>query len=82
MVLKVIERERRHVEVNNNKVQVQIKNKSYSRSLTIHGTKVDYVYNMIHMMFKELARSELNEIKLVCYKPPTQEGEINVIHAT
>ena len=71
MELKLVEHRKREI-LTEDKVQIQVKNKQYSRSLTAHGTNVDFVYNQIFMMMDALARSPQNRVMIVCYKPPVE----------
>lgn len=73
--IKVVEHEENHQFYKDEKIQVQIKSKYTSKSLTVYNLDVDYVHNMVYMMFKSLEASKGDIIKLVCRKPP-QKNDI------
>lgn len=52
------------------KVQVQIKDSNYSKSFTIYGMDVDYLFQQYFTITKKIAESPFNNIKIICYKPP------------
>ena len=52
------------------KVQVQIKDGSYSKSFTIYGMTVDYLFTQFFTIVKKIAESPVDGIRVICYKPP------------
>ena len=54
----------------NNKCQIQIKDGNYSRSFTVYGMNVDYLFEQFFTISKKIAESPVDGIKVICYKPP------------
>ena len=52
------------------KSQIQIKNGTTSKSFTVHGYDVDYLFNLFYMIMQKLIESPTDSIRMVCYKPP------------
>lgn len=52
------------------KCQIQVKSKTYSRSFTIYGMDTDYLFEILFNTIKQIAESPINPIKIICYKPP------------
>ena len=67
--LEIVEREKKNI-VSDDKCQIQVKNRYGSRSFTIKGIDIDYLFEVLFLTMKKICTSETNEIKLVCYKPP------------
>ena len=53
-----------------NKCQVQIKNGNYSKSFTVYGMDIDYLFEQFFTITKKIAESPIDGIKVICYKPP------------
>jgi len=57
-------------------VQVQIKsNKGHSRSFTIRGLGVDYIFGLFFTIIEKLTQTDSNKVQITCYKPPREEDE-------
>ena len=67
--LKVIEHISK-VRNNQDKVQVQVKNGTYSKSFTVYGMNVDYLFTQFFTIIKKIAESPIDGVKVICYKPP------------
>ena len=75
--VKVIEHEQKAMPQKDGKIQIQVKGKFYSKSLTIHNFDIEYAHNLIYMMFKSFENSKGDAIRLICRKPPqTQKNDI------
>ena len=59
------------------RVQIQFKGykeeKAYSRSFTVRGLSVDYLFSLIFFIIQKLSESPTNNIKITAYKPPEEE---------
>ena len=67
--LKVVEHISK-VRDNQDKVQVQVKNGTYSKSFTVYGMSVDYLFTQFFTIIKKIAESPIDGVKVICYKPP------------
>ena len=66
-------------ETNKEKIQIQIKGvengQIYSRSFTVRGLSVDYLFSLFLMIIGKMAETPLNQIKVTCYKPEIKEND-------
>ena len=56
--------------ISDNKCQVQVKNNNYSRSFTVYGMNIDYLFEQFFTIAKKIAESPIDGIKVICYRPP------------
>ena len=60
------------------KVQVQIKGNNYSKSFTVRGLSVDYLFSLFLTIAEKLSKTPLNQVSVTCYKPGIENDEIHV----
>lgn len=61
---------------NEEKIQIQIKDNISSKSFTIVGMDITYAYEIIFETMKKIVDSPLDEIRIICYKPPKNAARI------
>jgi len=73
--LKIVEKERKTIKTEDNKCQVQVKNSHYSRSFTVHGMDIEFLFEQIFTIIQKIVESPTNHIRIICYKPPEHKED-------